>query len=178
MGFTLGTLQHAMDPEMRTHLAIDADGKVQGVTTWLPIHREGHVVGWTLDLMRRRPDGFRPVMEYLIAESALLFQQQGFEVMSLSVAPLARRTRPLGRRTMLDRTLDAMSAVLEPTYGFTSLLAFKAKFHPQFRPVYLLYSSPSDLLGISLAIGRAYLPQVKPRELVGLLRALSTRAAD
>jgi phosphatidylglycerol lysyltransferase len=178
MGFTLGTLQHAMDPEMRTHLAIGADGKVQGVTTWLPIHREGQVVGWTLDLMRRRPDGFRPVMEYLIAESALLFQQQGFEVMSLSVAPLARRTRPLGRRTMLDRTLDAMSAVLEPTYGFTSLLAFKAKFHPQFRPVYLLYSSPSDLLGISLAIGRAYLPQVKPRELVGLLRALSTRAAD
>ena len=174
MGFTLGTLHHAMDPEMRTHLAVAADGEVQGVTTWLPIHRDGQVIGWTLDLMRRRPDGFRPVMEFLIAESAVLFGQQGYEVMSLSVAPLARRTRPVGRRSLLDRTLDVLSAVLEPTYGFTSLLAFKAKFHPQFRPVYLLYSSASDLLGISVAIGRAYLPAVSTRQLAGLMRALRT----
>lgn len=177
MGFTLGTLNHAMDPEMRTHLAVNADGEVQGVTTWLPIHRDGRVVGWTLDLMRRRPDGFRPVMEFLIAESALLFQQQGFEVMSLSVAPLARRTRPVGRRSVLDRTLDVISALLEPTYGFTSLLAFKAKFHPLFRPVYLMYSSPSDLLGISLAIGRAYLPDLTTRQLAGLVRTMRTHQA-
>ena len=177
MGFTLGTLDHAMDPEMRTHLAVNADGEVQGVTTWLPIHRDGEVIGWTLDLMRRRPDGFRPVMEFLIAESALLFGQQGFEVMSLSVAPLARRTKPVGRRTVLDRTLDVMSALLEPTYGFKSLLAFKAKFHPHFRPVYLMYNSPSDLLGISVAIGRAYLPDLNTRQMAGLVRALRTHPA-
>jgi phosphatidylglycerol lysyltransferase len=157
---------------MRTHVAVDADGEVQGVTTWLPIHRDGRVIGWTLDLMRRRPDGFRPVMEFLIAESALLFQQQGFEVMSLSVAPLARRTKQAGRRSGLDRTLDLMSSMLEPTYGFKSLLAFKAKFHPQFRPVYLMYSSPADLLGISMAIGRAYLPQLNTRQMAGLVRAM------
>ena len=172
MGFTLGTVNHAMDLEMRTHLAIDVDGVVHGVTTWLPVHQRGEVIGWTLDVMRRRPDGFRPVMEFLIAESAMLFQQQNYRVMSLSVAPLARRTEAVGRRSMLDRTLDVMSTVLEPTYGFKSLLAFKAKFHPAFRPVYLMYGNPSDLLAISLAIGRAYLPDLRTRQMADLVRAI------
>ncbi|MET3804414.1 lysylphosphatidylglycerol synthetase-like protein (DUF2156 family) [Nakamurella sp. UYEF19] len=175
MGFTLGTLAHARDPEMRTHLAVDAAGVVQGVTTWLPIHRDGEVVGWTLDLMRRRPDGFRPVMEFLIAESAVIFADEGYEVLSMSVAPLARRTPQTGPRTMLDRTLDLMSRLLEPTYGFRSLLAFKAKFHPEFRPVYLMYASPSDLLAISVAIGRAYLPDLDTRQMADLVRGLRTR---
>ena len=173
MGFTLGTVEHALDPEMRTHVAIDGSGTVQGVTTWLPVHRDGAVVGWTLDLMRRRGDGFRPVMEYLIAQSALTFKAEGCTTMSLSVAPLARRSRIAGRRTLLERTLDVMSAVLEPTYGFRSLLAFKAKFQPEFKPVYLVYSRPADLAAISMAISRAYLPNLHARQAVGLLRNLS-----
>ncbi len=172
MGFTLGTVQHALDPEIRTHVALDADGAVQGVTTWLPVYENGAVIGWTLDLMRRRPDGFRPVMEYLIAESALLFQAEGYQRLSLSVAPLARRTQITGKRTMLDRTLDMMSGLLEPTYGFQSLLAFKAKFQPEFKPVYLVYTGMAELASISLAIGRAYLPNLDTRQAAMLLRGL------
>lgn len=174
MGFTLGTVGHALDPEIRTHVAVDEAGNVHGVTTWLPVYSEGEVVGWTLDLMRRRPgtDGFRPVIEYLIAESALLFQAQGCRTVSLSVAPLARRAQPTGRRTLLDRTLDLLSRLLEPAYGFRSLLAFKAKFHPEFRPVYLVYGGAVELAAISLAIGRAYLPNLDTRQAAQLLRGL------
>jgi len=174
MGFTLGTIDHAADPEMRTHIAIDDAGVVHGVTTWLPVHADGEVVGWTLDVMRRRADGFRPVMEFLIAESALLFQAQGFATMSLSVAPLARRS-VAGTRTALDKTLDRMSALLEPAYGFRSLLSFKAKFHPRFAPVYLGYASDLDLAEISLAIGKAYLPHVTARQAIGVARQLVRR---
>ena len=158
MGFTLGGMVEALDPQVRTHVAIDAAGRVHGVTTWLPVHRDGRVVGWTLDLMRRRSDGFRPVMEFLIAESALAFQSEGFESVSLSVAPLARRGQ--GSTGPLDRVLDRASLVLEPTYGFRSLLGFKAKFDPTFRPVHLVYASGLDLPLISLALGRAYLPDL------------------
>ncbi|MTD16207.1 DUF2156 domain-containing protein [Nakamurella sp. YIM 132087] len=172
MGFTLGTVSHALDPEIRTHVALDADGVVHGITTWLPVHRDGEVVGWTLDLMRRSPGGFRPVMDFLIAESAMAFQAEGYESVSLSVAPLARRTQITGRRTVLDRTLDTMSTLLEPTYGFRSLMSFKAKFHPEFRPVYLVYAGPMDLAMISLAIGRAYLPNLDTRQAAMLLRGL------
>jgi phosphatidylglycerol lysyltransferase len=172
MGFTLGTVRHALDPEIRTHVAIGPDGEVQGVTTWLPVHENGEIVGWTLDLMRRRPGGFRPVMDFLIAESAMVFKAEGYRTVSLSVAPLARRTQVTGQRTMLDRTLDLLSKLLEPTYGFRSLMDFKAKFHPEFKPVYLVYQGPVDLALISLAIGRAYLPNLEPRQAAMLLRGL------
>ena len=59
MGFTLGGMTEALDPQVRTHVAVDAGGRVHGVTSWMPVHRDGRVVGWTLDLMRRRHDGFR-----------------------------------------------------------------------------------------------------------------------
>ncbi len=163
MGFTLGGMTEALDPQVRTHVAVDAAGRVHGVTSWMPVHRDGRVIGWTLDLMRRRSDGFRPAMEFLIAESAMAFRDEGFESMSLSVAPLARRGQ--GSRGALDRVLDSASRVLEPTYGFRSLLGFKAKFDPTYRPVHLVYASGLDLPLISLAIGRAYLPELTVAQL-------------
>lgn len=171
MAFTLGTINHALDPEVRTHVAVDASGIVHGVTTWLPVHRAGEVVGWTLDLMRRQAGGFRPVMEYLIAESALQFRREGAAMMSLSVAPLARGSAKPGRRTALDRTLGLLSGLLEPVYGFQSLMEFKAKFRPEFAPVYLAYRRPIDLVGISMAISRAYLPDMHARDAIALLKA-------
>lgn len=173
MGFTLGTVDDARDGTMRTHVAIDADGLVHGVTTWMPVHAGGRVIGWTLDVMRRRPDGFRPVMEFLIAESVLAFQREGCELASLSVAPLARpvdeSAAPMDR---LDRTLDRMGEMLEPAYGFRSLLAFKAKFHPTFEPVYLAYGSQVDLAEIAVAIGHAYLPDLTAGQALSIAKVL------
>jgi lysylphosphatidylglycerol synthetase-like protein (DUF2156 family) len=156
---------------VRTHVAVDASGIVHGVTTWLPVHRAGEVVGWTLDLMRRQAGGFRPVMEYLIAESALQFRREGAAMMSLSVAPLARGSAKPGRRSALDRTLGLLSGLLEPVYGFQSLMEFKAKFRPEFAPVYLAYRRPTDLVGISMAVSRAYLPDMHARDAIALLKA-------
>lgn len=173
MGFTLGTVTLARDGVMRTFVATDAAGTVHGVTTWMPVHDGGHVVGWTLDVMRRRPDGFRPVMEYLIAECVLTFQREGADRASLSVAPLAR---PVGEGAvstdLLDKALDKVGEMLEPAYGFRSLLAYKTKFHPRFEPVYLAYCSQVDLTEIAMAIGRAYLPDLTAGQALQVARAL------
>lgn len=162
MGFTLGGIREALDPEVRVHVAVDAAGDVHGVVSWLPVHRDGAVVGWTLDLMRRRNPGFRPVMEFLIAESLLAFRAEGFEKTSLSVAPLARAGSPTG---VLDHVLDRVGTLLEPAYGFTSLLAFKRKFSPCLRPVHLAYESAVDLPRIAFAISHAYLPRMSLGEI-------------
>ncbi len=71
MGFTLGGLQEMDDPEVRCLIAVDEQRTVHGVTSWLPVYRDGRVVGWTLDFMRRRgtPEAFRPAMEFLIASA-------------------------------------------------------------------------------------------------------------
>src|SRR5512133_3687079 len=60
--FTLGGVEEALDPAVRVGLAVDRHGTVHGVTSWLPIYGPGATIrGWTLDVMRRLPDGFRPV---------------------------------------------------------------------------------------------------------------------
>ncbi len=170
MGFTLGSLDELDDPEVRCLLAIDRRHTVHAVTSWLPVYRNGHIVGWTLDFMRRRSGGFRASIEFLIASAALSLKDEGCEFVSLSGAPLARveedpsemprprlRSRPPGN---LDRLLDWLGATLEPVYGFRSLLAFKAKFRPRYEPLYMVYPDAASLPAVGAAVARAYLPML------------------
>ncbi|MFR9801227.1 bifunctional lysylphosphatidylglycerol flippase/synthetase MprF [Pseudonocardia sp. RS010] len=166
MGFTLGGVDEALDPAVKVGLAIDAGGSIHGVTSWLPVYAEGgRVRGWTLDVMRRRTDGFRSAMEFMIASACLAFGQEGYEFVSLSGAPLARGEGS----TDLDRTdrlLDKLGGALEPFYGFRSLHAFKAKFSPRYEPVHLAFRDEADLPRIGIALTRAYLPDATPRQLI------------
>ncbi|MHC1562760.1 bifunctional lysylphosphatidylglycerol flippase/synthetase MprF [Actinomycetospora sp. C-140] len=175
MGFTLGGVEEALDPEVRTGLAVDAEGTVQGVTSWLPVYGpDDVVVGWTLDVMRRRQDGFRAVVEYLIASACLTFQAEGASYLSLSGAPLARTgdsEDAAEGEHVLDRVLDRMGELLEPYYGFRSLHTFKAKFQPRYAPMFLVYRDEADLPRVGVGIGRAYLPDARVRDLVALVRS-------
>ncbi|GIJ43614.1 hypothetical protein Val02_05000 [Virgisporangium aliadipatigenens] len=175
LGFTLGGLEQLDDPAVRCLLAVDADGRVHAVTSWLPVYRDGDVVGWTLDMMRRRPDAANGVMEFLVASAALHCQAEGAEFLSLSGAPLARRHQepPRGLAQLLDR----LGTTLEPVYGFRSLLAFKAKFQPEYRPLLLAYPDPAALPTIGNAVARAYLPRVTASQGVRLARQLLRRRA-
>ena len=53
---------------------------------------------------------------------------------------------------------------MEPVYGFRSLFAFKAKFQPVYRPMYMAYPDAAALPRIANAVSRAYLPHVTPRQ--------------
>lgn len=175
MGFTLGGLSELQDPEVRLMIALDADGHVAGVTSWLPVYRDQIVVGWTLDVMRRASGGMPGVMEYLIASVALRLKDEGLRVMSLSGAPLAtaQDAGPDLRRP-LDSTLAFLSRRLEPAYGFASLLKYKAKFQPRYQSLYLCYRDPLQLPAIGRAIAGAYLPDVTAGEILSLARLVTT----
>ena len=156
LGFTLGGVTEAMDPRVRVGIAVDEQGTVHGVTSWLPVLDDnGKPRGWTLDMMRRKADGFRPVVEFMIAEACLTFQAEGATLVSLSGAPLVRSDK--GRAGVVQRVLDVTGKVMEPLYGFASLHAFKAKFQPRREPLYLVYRSTGDLPRIGAAVLRAYL---------------------
>lgn len=162
MGFTLGTLHEATDPEVRLALAVSPDGDVDGFLSWLPVYGESGIRGWTLDLMRRRDGGFGPVMEYLIGASAQQFSAEGAEVMSLSGAPLAHEyPADAGAIAALQ---TRMAELLEPVYGFASLHRFKQKFHPRYETMYLLYRDEADLTRIGPALTRAFLPHATLRQ--------------
>lgn len=172
MGFTLGGLDELDDPRVRCLVAVGDDRTVHGVTSWMPVYEGGEAVGWTLDFMRRRSDGFRGSMEFLIASAALGFKEEGARFLSLSGAPLAR-VEPEGESAALQRLLDWAGGTLEPVYGFRSLLNFKAKFQPQYRPMYMTYPDAAALPAITRAIGKAYLPHMSASQAVRLMRKLS-----
>ncbi len=171
MGFTLGGVDELDDRSVRCLIAIDTAGTIHGITSWLPVYSGGRPIGWTLDYMRRRSTGFKGVMEFLISTAALQFQAEGAQFVSLSGAPLARAQHGAAS-TLLQRLLDRTGNSLEPVYGFRSLLAFKAKFQPVYRPIYLLYPEAASLPRIGNAISRAYLPHLTPRETLKMVRKL------
>lgn len=173
MGFTLGTTEEALDPEVRVALALDPEGNVHGVLSWLPVYGGGgEIRGWTLDVMRRRNDGFGPVIEFLIGSSALVFKEEGAEVASLSGSPLTRSDHEADLE-QIDKVLDYLGKAIEPYYGFRSLHMFKKKFNPRYEPVYIAYRDESDLARIALAISRCYLPNATPSQMVRLMASSS-----
>lgn len=190
MKFTLGGVEELRDPRVRLLYAVDADGRVLGVTSWLPTWRDGRVIGWTLDFMRHRTDSTNGIMEFLIARMAERLRDEGAadperaaEFMSLSAAPLAGMNperdnageggAPAGEGTqVLQHALQIVADWMEPAYGFHSLFNFKRKFQPTEAPVYVCYPDPAALPQIGLAVVRAYVPSVTPAEVAGMLSTL------
>jgi lysylphosphatidylglycerol synthetase-like protein (DUF2156 family) len=177
MGFTLGGVEEALDENVRCLLAIDDDAKVHAMTSWLPVYRGGSVVGWTLDLMRRRADCVPGVMEFLIASAATCFQRERAALMSLSGTPLTFINGPVPGEAA-HRLMVGAGRILEPVYGFRSLLAFKSKFQPTYQPLYVTYPQTSALPAIGNAIVRAYLPHVTWYQALRLLAVTVGRSGQ
>lgn len=181
MGFTLGGLDELVDSSVRLMLAVDAEGTIVAVTSWLPLYgtddaAKPHVIGYTLDFMRRRTDAANGTMEFVIAAAVEQAKSDGLEILSLSGAPLANAAPESStldvRGSVVAQILDYVGRSLEPAYGFRSLLNFKKKFQPEFLPLWLLYPDTTDLPAVGAAIGRCYLPRLSVVQLSGLLRDL------
>ena len=169
MGFTLGGVDEALDPEVRVGLAVDSSGVLQGITSWLPVYGpNSEIRGWTLDVMRRRPDGFRPVMEFMIASACLSFKEQGAQIVSLSGAPLARSEED-DNVTPVEAVLNQLGELLEPVYGFRSLHQFKTKFKPRYEPLFMVYPDEAALPRIGVALTQAFLPDARLRDYASML---------
>ena len=121
MGFTLGGSTRRWTRQVVVGLAMDAEGTVNGITSWMPIFAPGQEqpVGWTLDVMRRLPGGFRYSMEFLIASACISFRDSGCRIVSLSGAPLARADPGTGHGEPhpLDGFLQQLAATLNRTTG-------------------------------------------------------------
>ncbi|MEV8241192.1 phosphatidylglycerol lysyltransferase domain-containing protein [Microbacterium testaceum] len=159
MGFTLGGLDETADPAVRLMLARDREGRIVAVTSWLPVRGSDGVVGYALDVMRRRDDAMNGVMEFVIGAVVEQARAEGCSVLSLSGSPLAsHREGDAADLPAVDRVLEQLSALLEPAYGFRSLANFKKKFQPEFAPMWMIYPDATHLPAIGLALLRCYVP--------------------
>ncbi len=124
------------------------------------------MIGWVLDIMRRRDGGFGPAMEFLIGQSFLAFRDEGAAFASLSGAPLARSDEDADEDGAIGSILTSVGNMLEPAYGFHSLHRFKEKFSPRYESMRLLYRDEAALPKIAGAIVKAYLPDASVADLV------------
>lgn len=159
MGFTLGSVTELAVDGTKLLLAVDEAGRLHGVTSWLPVNEGGALVGYTLDFMRRDADGFRSVIELLLADAVGRAREEGLAWVSLSGAPLAS-SAPVENQGALDKMLDRAGGAMEPLYGFRSLAASKYKFHPEHTSWNLAYDDELALPSIGLAVVSAYVPHM------------------
>jgi lysyl-tRNA synthetase len=171
------TMELGEDVEGRLHdfviaLARDKSGEPAGFLRFVPAYSKDDM-GYSLDLMRRKPDSANGLTEFLIANAATALGQQGVKRLSLNFAAWGR---------LLDSAQDAgfwgkverrIAKGLNPYFQIQSLRDFNAKFDPEWLPrsividdvgdlpkVALLYASVEGFLEIPV-VGKLLVPPVR-----------------
>ncbi|MET0686771.1 MAG: lysine--tRNA ligase [Solirubrobacteraceae bacterium] len=172
-GFTmeLGEDVEGTNPDFLIALARDASGAPAGFLRFVPAY--GEDLGYSLDLMRRRPDSANGLTEFLIANAALELGARGVRRLSLNFAAWGRLLDSAEDAGLLGRFERSVARGLNPYFQIQSLRDFNAKFGPQWLPrslvvddlaelprVALLYASVEGFLDLPL-VGRFLVPPVR-----------------
>ena len=141
----------------RFFIARDAgSSRMLAFTTFVPAFGAGETQGWTLDLMRRRPDALHGVMDFLIISAAQTFTEEGAERVSLGLSPLAGADEA-AETAAVSHVRRFLFTRLNRVYNFQGLHTFKGKFATDWEPRYLIYQHGLGLTATAGAILKAHL---------------------
>ncbi len=150
-GFTmeLGQEIEGVESDFVIALARERDGgRIAGFLRFVPVY--GASPGYSLDLMRRRPDAANGITEYLIARAALGLGARGFESLSLNFAAWGRLLDSAESAGVAGRAQRAMAKGLNPFFQIQSLRDFNQKFDPSWVPRSVVIDDLSELPRIAL----------------------------
>ena len=145
-GFTmeLGEDVEGAQPDFVLAIAREKQGgRVAGFLRFVPVY--GEQPGYSLDLMRRRPDSTNGMTEYLIAEAALALGARGFKRLSLNFAAWGRLLDSAEDAGLSGRLQRLMAKGLNPFFQIQSLRDFNQKFDPEWVPRSIVIDDVSDL---------------------------------
>ena len=128
--------------------ARETGGRVGGFLRFVPVY--GQRPGYSLDLMRRRPDAANGITEYLIARAALGLGARGFDSLSLNFAAWGRLLDSAEDAGWSGRMQRLMAKGLNPFFQIQSLRDFNQKFNPRWVPRSVVIDDRSDLPRIAL----------------------------
>jgi lysyl-tRNA synthetase, class II len=186
-GFTmeLGEDVEGTNPDFAIAIAREKGGRVAGFLRFVPVF--GAEPGFSLDLMRRRPDSANGLTEYLIAEAALALGPRGVKRLSLNFAAWGRLLDSAEDAGLAGRLQRLMAKGLNPFFQIQSLRDFNQKFGPEWVPrsvaiddvsdlprLAMLYASVEGFLEVPL-LSRVLEPPIRQR--VDAARAEQTAAA-
>jgi lysyl-tRNA synthetase len=150
-GFTmeLGEDVEGTNPDFTIAIAREQQGgRVAGFLRFVPVY--GERPGYSLDLMRRRPDAANSLTEYLIAEAALALGARGFKRLSLNFAAWGRLLDSAEDAGLAGRLQRLMAKGLNPFFQIQSLRDFNQKFDPEWVPRSVVTDDVSDLPRLAL----------------------------
>ena len=122
-------------------------GRVAGFLRFVPCY--GDDPGYSLDLMRRRPDSANGLTEYLIANAALSLGASGVERLSLNFAAWGRLLDDAEGMGIGGRIQRRVAKALNPFFQIQSLRDFNEKFEPEWLPRSIVIDDPGDLLKVA-----------------------------
>ena len=141
LGFVLGSLALERPSAKRYFIARSENGagRIEGFIICEPIFRRS---GYYLDVTRRRSDAIRGTMELLTADILRRLREEGYEMASMGVAPLALLDDPdLADHPLLTRLMRFVYQRVNTNYDFKRLYRYKAKYHPQvWEPRYFCFN--------------------------------------
>lgn len=144
MGFLLGSPMLESRSAKRYFVARSGGGagRVEGFIVCEPIYGRN---GYYLDCTRRRIDAIRGTMELLTSEIFRLLRDEGYDIGSMGLAPLANLDDPdLSRHPRLAKLMRFAYERVEGTYDFKHLYRYKAKYHPHaWERRYLCFNQPT-----------------------------------
>jgi lysyl-tRNA synthetase len=122
-------------------------GRVAGFLRFVPCY--GPDPGYSLDLMRRRPDSANGLTEYLIANAALSLGASGVERLSLNFAAWGRLLDDAEGMGIGGRVQRRLARALNPFFQIQSLRDFNEKFDPEWLPRSIVIDDPGDLIKVA-----------------------------
>lgn len=131
--------------------AYNPQGQISAFANVVPEYLRNEVA---VDLMRRREAVENGTMDFLFVSLLEWARQQGYAGFSLGLSALSG----IGEHSddpVVERALRYIFQHVNQFYNFKGLHAFKDKFHPQWRPRYLVYPGPASLPLIATALVRA-----------------------
>ena len=153
LGFVLGSLGLERPSAKRYYIARSekGTGRIEGFVVCEPIYGRS---GYYLDVTRRRPDAVRGTMELLTAEILRLLREEGCQMASMGLAPLALLDDPdLLDHPVLARMMRFVYERVNLNYDFKLLYRYKAKYHPHtWEPRYFCFNQRRLSLGMLYAV--------------------------
>jgi phosphatidylglycerol lysyltransferase len=153
LGFVLGSLALDRPSAKRYFIARSENGtgRVEGFIVCEPIYGRS---GYYLDVTRRRPDAIRGTMELLSTEILRLVGEEGYQMASMGLAPLALLDDPdLLDHPVLARVMRFVYERVNLNYDFKRLYRYKAKYHPhRWEPLYFCFNQRRLSLSMLYAV--------------------------
>ena len=149
--YSRGWFDEAYIRSSRVIVIYTGEGTACAFANLLPEYRRNAL---SADLMRLRNGTDKDTLDFLFVRLFTWAQAQGYAAFDLGLSGLPAKTEK-GGDPVVERSLQFILEHVNTFYGFKGLDNFKARFHPRWSPRYLVYSSPTSLPALALALVRA-----------------------